>query len=225
MTDAPLLFLDANTLASSLARTLVLTGASADGLGWTWSQHVETEADGHARGAMPTSVVRKKHLRVNLSPTARSTRGLVTKTIGDRTVLADAITAGARYLITTDVDDFAFVDLAKHEMSAVNPDYFMALRYSEQAYRKALAVIAGSQKNPPRTEAELHRILGRRHPRLTGRFADAYETIPVEADRDQPSVVFRGVACIRCAALVDGKEGLKIGLCNEHLAAAGVQAG
>jgi hypothetical protein len=50
-----------------------------------------------------------------------------------------AIAVGARYLITTDVDDCAFADLAKHEMSAVNADYFMALRYSEQAYRKALA--------------------------------------------------------------------------------------
>lgn len=219
MTDAPLLFLDANTLASPLTRTLVLTGASADGLGWTWSQHVEVEADGHARGAMPTSVVRKKHLRVNLSPTARSTRGMATKTMKDRKVIADAITAGARYLITTDVDDFAFADLAKHEMSAVNADYFMALRYSEQAYRSALALIADTQKNPPRTEAELHRILGRRHPWLAARFADAYDSTPVDADPDQPSVIFLGVACIRCDSHLDDEEGLQVGLCRDHLPA------
>lgn len=217
MNDAPLLFLDANTLASSLTRTLVLTGASADGLGWTWSQHVETEADGHARGAMPTSVVRRKHLRVNLSPVARSTRGLVTKTTKDRKVIADAIAAGARYLITTDVDDFAFADLAKHEMSAVNPDYFMALRYSEQAYRTALALIAETQKNPPRTEAEVHRVLGRRHPRLTARFANVYDTTPVDADLDQPNVIFQGVACIRCDNHLDGEENLRVGLCAMHL--------
>lgn len=216
MTDAPLLFLDANTLASPLTRTLVLTGASTDGLGWTWSQHVETEADGHARGAMPTSVVRKKHLRVNLSPTARSTRGLVTKTMKDRKVIADAIAVGARYLITTDVDDFAFADLAKHEMSAVNADYFMALRFSERAYRAALALIAETQRNPPRIEAEVHRVLGRRHPRLAARFADAYDTTPVDADADQPKVIFRGVACIRCGNHLGGEESLRVGLCAEH---------
>lgn len=216
MTDAPLLFLDANTLASPLTRTLVLTGASTDGLGWTWSQHVETEADGHARGAMPTSVVRRKHLRVNLSPAARSTRGLVTETMKDRKVIADAIAVGARYVITTDVDDFAFTDLAKHEMSAVNPDYFMALRFSERAYRAALALIAETQRNPPRTAAEVHRMLGRRHPRLAARFADAYDTTLVDADADQPGVIFRGVACIRCDNHLDGEESQRVGLCTEH---------
>ena len=45
-----------------------------------------------------------------------------------------AIRAGAQYLITTDVDDFAFDDLAAHGMSAVNPDYFMASRFTAQAY-------------------------------------------------------------------------------------------
>ncbi|CCH77616.1 hypothetical protein BN12_2060006 [Nostocoides japonicum T1-X7] len=124
----------------------------------------------------------------------------------DRKVIADAIAAGARYLITTDVDDVAFADLARHEMSAVNADYSMALRLSERASRKALAVIAGGQKNPPRTEAELHRIPGRRHPRLTARFSGAYDTTPVQADSDQPSVVFRGVACIRCEAHLDSEE-------------------
>lgn len=217
MSDVPLLFLDANVLASPLTRTLLITGASVDGLGWTWSQHVETEADKHARGAMPTSVVRRKHLRVNLSPTAQSLRGLVTPTRKDRKVIADAVTAGARYLITTDVDDFAFADLAMHEMSAVNADYFMALRFSEWAYRDALSLIAGTQKSPARTETELHRALGRRHPQLTTRFAYAYDTTPVDADPDQPRVTFRGVACIRCDQRLDCPESLRVGLCANHL--------
>lgn len=85
----------------------------------------------------------------------------------DRKVIADAIAAGARYLITTDVDDVAFADLARHEMSAVNADYFMALRLSERASRKALAVIAGGQKNPPRTRGR-----AAPHPRPTPPAAD-----------------------------------------------------
>ncbi len=134
MSEAPLLFLDANALASPVTRTLLIAGARADGLRWTWSRHVEVEADRHARGqALRTSIVRKTILGTELSPTAQGMEGLVTDSPQDRQVVADAIRAGARYLITTDVDDFAFDDLAAHGMSAVSPDYFMALRFTEKA--------------------------------------------------------------------------------------------
>jgi predicted nucleic acid-binding protein len=63
-------------------------------------------------------VVRQAILGTELSPTAISTAGLVTRTPQDRQVMADAIRAGARYLITTDVDDFAFEGLATGTMSA-----------------------------------------------------------------------------------------------------------
>ena len=152
MSEPPLLFLDANTLASPVTRTLLIVGATADGLRWTWSAHVEAEADGHARGrSVPTSRVRTTILRTDLSPAATSTDGLRTHP-KDRQVIADAIKAGARYLVTTDVDDFALDDLAAHEMSAVNPDYFMALRFTETAYRKGLGLIAAVQRDPARTE-------------------------------------------------------------------------
>ncbi len=135
MSEAALLLLDANALASPVTRTLLIAGARADGLRWTWSRHVEVEADRHARGqASRTSVVRTEILGTELSPTAQDTKGLVTGAAQDRQVVADVIRAGARYLITTDVDDFAFDDLAAHGMSAVNLDYFMASRFTEQAY-------------------------------------------------------------------------------------------
>jgi hypothetical protein len=219
VSEPPVLFFDANVLASPITRTLLIAGARADRLGWVWSQHVEHEADAHARGAASrVSLVRTEKLRSDLSPTAVSTAGLATVSDEDRQVVADAIAAGARYLITTDVDDFAFEDLVAHEMSAVNPDYFMALRFTENAYREGVAMIASVQKDPPRTEAEVHRMLGRRHPRLTTRFADAYDTTPVEADADQPSVIFRGVACVRCDTHLDSEHSLRTGLCAEHLA-------
>jgi len=63
----------------------------------------------------------------------------------------------------------------------------------------------------------VHRVLGRRHPRLVARFADVYDTTPVDADLDQPSVIFRGVACIRCDNHLDGEESLRVGLCEMHL--------
>ena len=218
MSDPTLLFLDANALASPVTRTLLIAGARADGLRWTWSKHVEIEADRHARGrASRTSVVRKEILGTELSPTARSTEGLLTSTAQDRQVVADAIRAGAQFLITADVDDFAFDDLAAHGMSAVNPDYFMASRFTEQAYIEGVELLAAVQQNPARTAAEIHRMLGRRHPRLVTQFADAYDTTPVRADPDQPSAIFRGVACVRCEARLDDAVGLQFGLCPERV--------
>lgn len=219
MSEAPLLFLDANALASPVTRTLLIAGARADGLRWTWSKHVEVEADRHARGqASRTSVVRTEILGTELSPTAPNTSGLMTGAFEDRQVVADAICAGARYLITTDVDDFAFNDLAGHGMSAVNPDYFMALRFTEQAYMEGVDLLAAVQKSPARTAAEVHRMLGRRHPHLVARFATAFDAPPTPADPDQPSTIFRGVVCIRCEAHLDDAAGLHHGLCLEHLA-------
>ena len=131
-------------------------------------------------------------------------------------MIADAIRAGARYLVTADVDDFAMHDLAGHEMSAVNPDYLMALRFTEEAYREAVGTIAAVQKNPARTAAEVHRMLGRRHPHLVARFSGVFDAVPVAADDDQPSVIFRGVACVRCEARLVGEADLKHGLCQVH---------
>src|SRR3954453_21550382 len=112
-----------------------------------WSAHVEAEADRHARGAAtPTSKVPPDILGMELSGSATTTEGLVTTSVEDRQVMADAIGARARYLITTDVDDFAFEDLAGHEMSAVNPDYYMASRFSEYAYREGVGVLVAVAK-------------------------------------------------------------------------------
>ena len=161
--------------------------------------------------------MRKEILGTELSPTANSTAGLVTVTTHDRQVVADAICAGSRYLITSDVDDFAFDDLAAHGMSAVNPNYFMSLRFTEQVYMEGVDLLAAVQKNPSRTAAEIHRMLGRRHPHLAAQFAGAYDTRPVLADPDQPSTLFRGISCIRCEAHLDDAVGLQRGLCPEHL--------
>lgn len=132
-------------------------------------------------------------------------------------MIADAIHAGARYLITTDVDDFAFEDLAAHGMSAVNPDYYMSSRFTKEAYMEGVDLLAAVQKNPPRTAGEIHRMLGRRHPLLVTQFADAYDTTPVQGDADQPSTIFRGVACICCETRLETTAALHHGLCPKHL--------
>lgn len=214
-----IVFLDANVLASPVTRTLVLAGGRADGLLLTWSAHVEAEADRHARGVSSrTSVLRRDILGMELSESAPTTEGLLTASAEDRQVLADAVLAGARFLITTDVDDFALEDLRTHGLSAVNPDYFMALRFSEHAYKEGVRTLAEVAKNPSRTGAEVHAMLGRRHPHVTARFADAYETPPVAADLDQPSVLIRGGICVLCDAKLRASKHLTSGLCSDHQA-------
>lgn len=101
-------------------------------------------------------------------------------------------------------------------MSAVNPDYFMASRFTEQAYVEGVDLLAAVQKNPSRAAAEIHQMLGRRHPHMVTQFAGAYDTTPVRADPDQPSTIFRGIACIRCEAHLDDAAGLRLGLCPAH---------
>jgi hypothetical protein len=217
LSESAVLFLDANTLASPVTRTLVIAGARIDGLRAVWSSHVEAEADRHTRGTSTrVSTLRTEILGMELSPSSRSTEGLATVSEQDRQVMADAIRAGARHLITTDVDDFAFEDLAGHAMSAVNPDYFMALRLSEFAYRSGVTLLADVARNPTRTPADVHRMLGRRHPHLTTRFAALYDSAPLPADSDQPGVLFCGVACVRCEADLDDEDGRRIGLCTRH---------
>lgn len=212
-----IVFLDANTLASPVTRSLLLAGCRADGILPTWSAHVEIEADRHARGASSrTSVVRKDILGMELSKSAKTTEGLTTASVEDRQVIADSIEARARFLITVDVDDFAVEDLMAHDMSAVNPDYFMAQRFSEHAYRQGVRILAEVAKNPPRTESEVHQMLGRRHPMLTAKFTDIYESIPVASDNDQPRVLFRGAICVKCEARITDAIYSDLGLCAEH---------
>lgn len=93
----------------------------------------------------------------------------------------------------------------------------MALRFSEHAYREGVRTLAEVAKNPPRTEAAVHAMLGRRHPHLTARFADAYDAAAVRADPDQPRVLFRGAICVRCEARLDSDEGRRLGLCAADL--------
>lgn len=102
-------------------------------------------------------------LGTELLPTAQGMEGLATDTVQDRQVVADAIRAGARYLITTDVDDFAFDDLAAHGMSAINPDYFMALRLTEQCRRQSRHTEKASICSPP-----CRRTRRVQRPRFTG---------------------------------------------------------
>jgi predicted nucleic acid-binding protein len=105
-------FVDANILAKALTRSLVMLAAEASGYTVTWSAYAETEADRHAtRTSKLVSVVRRTKTNQELSPTGEGAERFTSTKASDRQILADAIAAKARFIVTEDVDDFGHVDL------------------------------------------------------------------------------------------------------------------
>lgn len=211
--NARMVFLDANVLAAPVTRTLLLVGIEAIDVVATWSQQAEAEANRHLRSrAMSVTDLRTTILESELSPTGeRSTRFTGIKR-ADRQILADTIAAEAAFLITTDVDDFAEADLVSEKVAAVNPDLFMVSRFTEAAYRRALTQLVASLTHPPKTLAQMHAMIGRKHPRLFERFAYHFPGTATETMSEQePSDLYRGARCIICGRTVTVSERLTLG--------------
>ena len=210
------LFLDANVLAQPVTRTLLIAGSRLEGLVTVWSAHAESEAERHLPAKAMSIAALRELLDVEQSRTGAPIDDLLTSSDGDRQILADAVEAEASFIITTDVDDYANDDLARFDLSAVNPDYFMGLRFGPAAYRAGAKQLSLGTGRPPRTPADVHRMLGRRHPRLTSRFSDLYDTAPLPADSDHPAELFRGVVCILCGQLLETDDERLTGIHGSH---------
>lgn len=213
------IFLDANVLAAPVTRTLLLVGIEAIDVVATWSQHAEAEANRNLRSrAMSVTDLRTTVLESDLSPTGESPTRFTGTTGADRQILADAIAAEAVFLITTDVDDFAEADLVSVKIAAVNPDLFMASRFTDAAYQRALTQLVSSLSNPPKTVAQMHALIGRKHPRLFERFAHLNPGTALETTRErEPRVLYRGARCIICARSIKRPESLTLGCHRECL--------
>ena len=215
------LFVDANVLAAPVTRTLLLVGVEAIDVIVTWSQRAEDEANRNMRPrAMSVTEFRTTIWENDLSPTGkRPARYKATKD-DDRQILADAVAANAAFIITTDVDDFGEVDLISEKIAAVNPDLFMATRFAEAAYQRALAQLVASLNTPPKTLAQMQALIGRKHPRLHERFAHLYPGAVPEVTETEPHVLYRGARCIVCARPVTHPESLMLGCHPKCLATA-----
>ncbi len=162
-------FFDANVLAAPVTRTPLLVGIVADDVVGDVEQARRAgsqQASGvprHAGDRPPCPYLGGRSLADGHEPEqVRRHQGGA-----DRQILADAAHANAAYLITNDVDDFAEADLVSEKIAAVNPDLFMALRFSESAYQRALAQLVASLNNPPKTIEQMHALIGRKHRRPT----------------------------------------------------------
>lgn len=162
--------------------------------------------------AMSVTAFRTSIWENDLSPTGENPTRFTGTKRSDRQILADATAAEAAFLITTDVDDFAEADLLAEKIAAVNPDRFMATRFTEAAYQRALTQLVTSLTHPPKSVAQMHALIGRKHPRLSERFAHLYPGTVIETTWEpEPRVLYRGARCIICGRSSKHPESLTLG--------------
>lgn len=152
MTDSPIrVFLDANILAKPVTRTLLMAGGPPSGFLTVWSRTAEHEALRHMRPRAVSPAVVRRRFGGLLGPTGDVGGRFEGTSEADRQILADAEAAGAAFLVTEDVDDFAESDLVSVGMSAVNPDLFLASRVTRAAYAMVIDLFVARQVAPPTT--------------------------------------------------------------------------
>ena len=194
--------LDANIIAKPVTRTLLVVGGVPSGFRAFWSRAAEREAQVHMRPrALPPSSVRER-FDVLLGPTGTGAEHFGGTKGADRQILADAAAAGARFLVTEDVDDYGLDDLASVGISAANPDLFLAARLTRDAYSTVIDLFVERQLNPPTTPAQFHAAIAKNHPRLFAAHADLYDIAPEQGVHPEPAAIFRGARCLRCEQIV-----------------------
>ncbi len=209
--DVTFVLLDANIVAKPVTRTILMRGAARSGFAVGWSATAEVEAARHMRPrATPPAEVRRRY-GGDLTPTGDVAGRFGATKFTDRQLLADAEAAGARFLVTEDVDDYCTDDLAGIGISAVNPDLFLSERLTRDAYSMVIQRFAELQVNPPTTPAQFHAAIAKNHPRLFAAHADLYDIAPEQSVHSEPAVIFRGSRCLRCerisadpAVIIDG---------------------
>lgn len=200
--DVTFIFLDANVVAKPVTRTLLMVGASRSGFVVGWSATAEAEAARHMRpNATRPADVRRRY-GGDLTPTGNVAGRFEATDAKDRQLLADAEAAGARFIVTEDVDDYGLDDLASVGISAVNPDLFLAERLTRAAYTFVVQRFVEFQVNPPTTPAQFHAAIAKSHPRLFATHADLYEVEPERGLHGEPEVIFCGTRCLRCEQII-----------------------
>jgi hypothetical protein len=182
-------FLDANVLAKPFTRTLIVVGAAAGAdYGFAWSRYAENEGNRHLREAAKRLDVFRAERGIALSPTGAGAEVYTETDPKDRQILADAVAARARWIVTENVYDFRWRDVRRAGVSAVRFDLFLAEHLPVDAYRQALEILSHG-----RVEIDLIRAnAALLHPRLFGAMEDAFPGVrPSTAAHNPPREVLR----------------------------------
>ncbi|MCL1841293.1 MAG: hypothetical protein FWF75_06065 [Propionibacteriaceae bacterium] len=204
---------DANVLAKPVTRTLIMAAAARSGYGATWSQYEEDEANRHTRSGQTSTTTVRTLASGELSPIGVDAGRFATTSAKDRQVLADAVAAGALFIVTEDVDDFGQADLEAAGVAAVNPDLFLSIRATQEGYLEALTFMTHRFRTPARTVAQLHVRLGRAHPLTVAARASLFpDDEPLSAAHNPPAEMYRGNRCLGCLQICPVVE---TGLCSK----------
>ncbi|MDQ6522981.1 DUF6011 domain-containing protein [Nocardioides sp. LHD-245] len=187
-------------------------GSVPAGLGATWSAYAETEANRHLPPSAKNLSALRSRLGRELGPTGDDPSRYEATDAKDRQILADAVAAGAAFIITRNIADFSLADLTGAGIAAVDPDLFMSIRFNADTHRHALELLIENMRNPPRSAADMHALLGKRHPRLVSRHAALFDTTPAAPTQPPPADIYRGARCVLCGRTLRNPASLHDGL-------------
>lgn len=207
-----LVYLDANVLVPSYTRTLLIMAAPLSDFTVIWSAHAEAEAERHQEsGAAPISALRTRFGWDVLVPDGEVE--LDDTDAKDKPILSAASLAGADFIVTENVKDFGFHDLARLQMSVMHPDLLLANRLGVETYRNVLARLARARTREPNTAEEIHRVeTGGYLPLLAEHMKDAYPVDLAPPAKGRPRLTFRGVRCVRCSEHLADATSRRLGL-------------
>ncbi|MEU4386365.1 PIN domain-containing protein [Promicromonospora sp. NPDC023805] len=192
-------FVDANVLASPVPRTILYLSQPLSDFQLVFSPWVEREAERHQKaGHIPVSTLRQR-FDWEFVPDADDFDGLVDTDPKDQPVLASAVEAKARYLVTANVRDFGEKDLAEHRMVAVHPGLFLAHHVSAQSYREVLEAVGEKRGREPRDPLSIHQQEISVHlPALFDAYRDLFGHATPDTSHGPPMLSFRGTRCVEC---------------------------
>jgi hypothetical protein len=147
-----------------------------------------------------------------ISPTGTGAGRYLATDDKDRQIIADAVAAEARFIVTENVDDFGEGDLAATGLSAVNPDLFMKHRLPRDSYLAALGTLIHNRHRPPNALPDMHMAIAKNHPLLFEAHANLFPVTPAQSHHNPPRELFRGVRCLRCGKTLSSATSLNAGL-------------
>ncbi|MDR1450298.1 MAG: hypothetical protein LBI84_08895 [Propionibacteriaceae bacterium] len=212
ISEPPLaVFLDADVLAAPLTRSVILMASQQDEPPFQvrWSELVEAEADRHPRPGQ--RLVREIRERFDWGSEALVGAASVLDMSAfadtdtkDRHVAAAAHSAGIGVIVTRNVRHFGRRDLAALSLSAVNPDWFLAVTLTGRVYGATLEDICSARTRDPQTPEALHSALARGHPHLFGAMGHVFPGVAPGSYENRPAAnLFRGARCVACGERPD----------------------